>query len=243
MNEFIKKYYKIIIFIQLISFLIIVFGFCELWNKGNYTTKLLNKLGVKNDKTVNGDYYAIVSWQTSLESMKYDADVIFLGDSITRGGDWQDKFPNLKICNIGYSGDTINGLINRLNMVKAVNPEKVFILIGVNDIKMGQSKESYINSYRELLNGLLEYKPTLHIYVESILPTRKPEDLNNDKIIEFNNAIKDMLKSYNDINYIDLYPSFCDKNGELISDYTSGGLHLNSDGYNNFYNCIKEYVK
>lgn len=38
--------------------------------------------------------WTLVSWKSNLEAMDYDADIVFFGDSITRGGKWSDAFPD-----------------------------------------------------------------------------------------------------------------------------------------------------
>lgn len=55
------------------------------------------------------------SWTKCLSLLS--ADVVFLGDSITAGGEWQTYFPFLDTINLGVVGDTTDGLLRRVEQV------------------------------------------------------------------------------------------------------------------------------
>ena len=57
-------------------------------------------------------------------------EIIFLGNSITEGGDWKVLFPNQNVINRGISGDTTDGILFRLDEITSSKPKKIFILIG-----------------------------------------------------------------------------------------------------------------
>ena len=57
--------------------------------------------------------------------------VIFLGNSITDGGEWAELFPGIQVLNRGISGDYSTGVLNRLAEVYNRKPDKLFLLIGV----------------------------------------------------------------------------------------------------------------
>lgn len=59
-------------------------------------------------------------------------DVVFYGNSITCGSSFQDYFPEVSICNLGYPGDNLDGLTSRSYMIATVKPEKVFVMGGIN---------------------------------------------------------------------------------------------------------------
>ena len=60
-----------------------------------------------------------------------------LGDSHTEGIDWRELFPDVKILNRGISGDTSEGVLNRLEEVIGRHSKIVFLMIGGNDLQMG----------------------------------------------------------------------------------------------------------
>lgn len=64
-------------------------------------------------------------------------DIIFLGNSITNGCEWAELLGNAHAKNRGISGDTTNGVLDRLHVITAGKPSKVFLLIGINDLSGG----------------------------------------------------------------------------------------------------------
>ena len=63
-----------------------------------------------------------------------NGDIIFVGNSITDGGEWSELFNDLKIKNRGISGDVTAGVIHRLDEIARRKPAKVFLQIGTNDL-------------------------------------------------------------------------------------------------------------
>ena len=82
-------------------------------------------------------------------------DIVFLGNSITDGGEWTEMFADPKVKKRGISGDSTSGVLNRLDEVYNRKPAKVFLLIGVNDLARNMQPDSvaanilWINSYRK----------------------------------------------------------------------------------------------
>jgi GDSL-like Lipase/Acylhydrolase family len=76
---------------------------------------------------------ALKPWLGSFQSREGVIDVVMLGDSITAQGEWAKLFPEEKILNLGLSGDTSAGLLNRLDDVVGRKPRVVFLMIGIND--------------------------------------------------------------------------------------------------------------
>lgn len=107
---------------------------------GGVKTSFFRRIGTRmgicemNPKD-RGDYYCISGWTNTLNKLNYDADVVFFGNSITRGGDFQDYFTDVKTCNLGYPGDNMDGMMLRMGQIKAVNPEKVFVMAGINGLQ------------------------------------------------------------------------------------------------------------
>lgn len=74
--------------------------------------------------------YTLLSFNSCIEQLNYDADVVFLGDSLTRRVNFQRVFTDKKILNLGLSGDTLAGINDRCYLLKHLTPEKVFIMGG-----------------------------------------------------------------------------------------------------------------
>src|SRR5699024_8845969 len=60
---------------------------------------------------------------------KTEDQIVFLGNSITDGGNWSELFQDDKIINRGINADITTGVLNRLKEVVNRKPKKVFLLI------------------------------------------------------------------------------------------------------------------
>ena len=219
--------------------------FLVLWQKGGYTKILMQKIGIsteQEDQTKRADYWAVKSWESCLQKLDIDVDVAFFGDSITRGGDFQDYFTNVKCINLGYSGDSLTGMQNRIGMLSAVSPEKTFIMGGINGLQ-GRPINLSIEEYESLLTCIQKELPYSEIYVQSILPVNSSLNENsNEKIRETNVQLEQLCNKMN-IKYIDLYEKY-DQNGEgLPKEWTKDGIHLQDSAYIYWYDEISKYIE
>src|SRR5690606_7305518 len=72
-----------------------------------------------------------------------ETDKIFVGDSITDHGEFQEYFPGQTVLNRGISEDTSDGVLNRIKEVAERKPREVYIMIGINDIRAGTDAKTY----------------------------------------------------------------------------------------------------
>ena len=209
--------------------------------KEKYFIKLLVKFGLKSSKFVPN--WTLISWKSSLEKMGCEFDIAFFGDSITRGGEFNKAFSDYKVINLGISGDTLNGMTDRISMLTSVSPKKIFIMGGINGTTFANIDVN-INKYLCMIEIIKKQLPNSEIYVQSVLPISKSREsffCNNDTIIKFNEKLLISLKDKN-VTYIDLHKHFY--NGkELHDELSKDGLHINQNGYDLWVNQISEYIK
>ena len=109
-----------------------MFGFFTIFFRENYSERILIRCGLKEEKAQEpGINYTLISWESSLAQLDYDADIVFLGDSITQMGNFQSYFIDKRIINLGISGDSLCGMTSRVNMISNVKAEKVFLMAGI----------------------------------------------------------------------------------------------------------------
>jgi len=184
-----------------------------------------------------------------------EVDVYFLGDSITRQGEWHEIFKDLNCKNRAISGDTTKGVLYRLNEVIEGKPKKVFILLGINDIMAGETKDKIIANYNRIVTSIRKLSPLTKIYVQSILPinTNKFHAHFSDKdyiyempqnasIVKINKGLEELSQTYPEVIYVDLYHSLVDSKGDLEEDFTIDGLHLTGSGIMAWGDFIRRYV-
>ncbi len=89
-------------------------------------------------------------------------------------GNWQALFPEKEIINQGISGDVTAGVLRRLREALTPQPAKIFVLIGVNDVKLGTPQDTILNHYRKIITGITQMAPGTQIYLQSVLPVHEP---------------------------------------------------------------------
>jgi lysophospholipase L1-like esterase len=165
-------------------------------------------------------------------------EVIMLGSSLTHNFEWHEMYRSTNIKNRGINYDVTKGILQRLNEVVESKPKKIFIEIGINDIRRNYSMDSIFSNYVKIILTIKRKSPKTKIYIQSILPSNK--SLNN-KIIDFNKRLKDYCVK-NNITFIDLYSSFV--SGQMLNpNYDCGDkLHLSGSGYLEWCRLIKDYI-
>lgn len=158
--------------------------------------------------------------------------IIFLGDSITEGGNWDELWENKKILNRGIGGDVSEGVLNRIDEVSRHQPSKVFICIGTNDLAKGIAMDTIILNYKKILDSLKRDSPETKIFVQSVLPVGKKVLFghNNTKITVLNLKLRKLCIEEN-LPFIDLQPVFADADGYLREEFTNDNLHLLGSAY------------
>ena len=166
-------------------------------------------------------------WLSQFEALSVqNGDVVILGDSITRGGSWHELFPNSPVRNRGIGGDTTRGVLARLHQVTSGKPSQVFLLIGTNDLTIGESDEAIVNNISTIVDRLATESPETQVFVQSILPRsdgyRERVETLNDKL---RLAIEDRAE------WIELYSLMVDEDGSIADLYSNDELHLHGAGY------------
>lgn len=181
------------------------------------------------------------AWTNSLKQMKAKADIVFFGDSLTYKGDFSEVFPDKVVCNLGLRGDTIQGLINRVDQVKLLNPRKVFLMTGINDVA-SLTLALFESQFDELLWILSEQLPSVEVIVQSLLPVNDTEfkiSCNNEQIINRNTIIYNIATSKG-LPFLDLFSLYA-KEGGLPIEETFDGIHLFPEAYEKWKRELMSY--
>jgi hexosaminidase len=174
-------------------------------------------------------------------------DIIFLGNSITDGGEWSEMFSDLRIKNRGISGDVTAGIIHRIDEITARRPSKVFLLIGTNDLARGIKPDSVLKYIFWIADYLKQESPSTKLYIQSILPVNNDFGKFSGHMSKAEEARKvneslDKNASRHHYTFINLYPSFIEDAGKLNARYTNDGLHLTGEGYLLWQHLVFPYV-
>ncbi|MFA6851413.1 MAG: GDSL-type esterase/lipase family protein [Selenomonadaceae bacterium] len=175
-------------------------------------------------------------------------EIIFLGNSIIDGCEWAEIFHNKKIKNRGITGDGTEGVLFRLNEVTESQPAKIFLLIGINDLARGISKDTVFCNICKIAMQIQVNSLKTKVYIQSLLPVNpnfgkfpshcsKTED-----ILWINQKLKDWCV-HTSAQFIDLFSKFKNENNNNMNPrYTNDGLHLEGEGYLLWAMTIQEYL-
>lgn len=179
------------------------------------------------------------------ETLPNDKDeIIFLGNSITDGGNWAEMFDNPAIKNRGISADKATDVLNRINEVCESKPRKIFLMIGTNDLGYGKTVEETFKVYEKILTEISIQSPATKLYLQSVLPVNPSKGeikRKNTDIIELNKKIEAIATKFN-ATYIDLFTPLSES-GVLNPAYTNDGLHLLGKGYLKWKTVLEKFVK
>ncbi len=134
--------------------------------------------------------------------------IAFIGDSLTEWFDWQKRFPDYRVSNLGISGEPVEGLLARRDRIRAAvdNPDYLFLMTGINNIATEQY--DITGPYREIVRNLTTWYKKSRIVVQSILPVTLAW-ISNDVIRDANRALERLAGEYR-ADYLDIYRFFVD---------------------------------
>lgn len=173
--------------------------------------------------------------------------VIFLGNSITDGGEWAELFPGISVLNRGISGDYSTGVLNRLAEVYNRKPDKLFLLIGVNDLTRNIRVDSIFKNISWIAALMHQHSPKTILYVQSIFPVNEKlgkfsgHTSKRKQIFELNHLLRSHATESNYI-FLDVFSALADSTQRLKEAYTNDGLHLTGAGYQKWKETIEADV-
>jgi lysophospholipase L1-like esterase len=156
--------------------------------------------------------------------------IVFIGDSLTEWYNWQKRFPEYRITNLGISGEPVESLLVRRDRIRASidNPDFIFLMTGINNIAMEQY--DIIGPYREIVRNFAIWYKKSKVVIQSILPVAL-EWISNNAIRDTNRHLEQIAHEFS-VEYLDVYTLFVDSKGNAKKEYLQDdGVHLSSKGY------------
>ena len=190
----------------------------------------------------------IVTKEVEKEVQVVPDNYLFLGDSLTDYFDLETYFPNQPVVNSGIAGNTTDQILASMKTrVYDYNPSKIFLLIGTNDLRDGKSQEAVVQNIEKIIEEIQINRKQAEIFVESLYPVNASVSsavgIRSNETIQNINAQLQEYCNEEDLTYIDLYAKLQDEQGNLQTQYTVDGLHLNDAGYQVVAKVLQEYLK
>ncbi len=196
-------------------------------------------------------------------SKKGEAQLVFLGDSITQGWSgngkevWAKKWEPLKAANFGIGGDRTEHVLWRLQNgnFDGLKPKLIVLMIGTNNTGhqgrpaaehggavYSSSAEQTAEGVKAILDLLAKKMPETKVLLLGIFPRGATKD---DAMRKQNVATNNLISGYADnkrVFYMDIGNTFLQPDGVLPKEIMPDLLHLNAKGYEMWAAAIESKV-
>jgi len=175
--------------------------------------------------------------------------IIFIGDSIVEYFPLHELLQSPKtLVNRGIRGYKTDLLLENLDAhLFGQALDKVFLLIGTNDIGKEMAQAETLANLEAVIQEISRDYPLAQIQLLSVLPVNEQEQYKgtvyirtNKKIQALNRAYQELAQAYYQVSYVDVYSSLLDEVGQLAEAYTTDGLHLSVAGYRILAQALQE---
>jgi hypothetical protein len=139
----------------------------------------------------------------------------------------------------GVVGRESAGLVNEIEGYVASGPDKVFVMIGANDV-MNRHEGALVENITAIIEKIRKVSPQSRIYYIAMNPVN---NATHCRLMEIYNDRLQNLCGQKSVTFLSLYNLFKDPTTIIkLNLYRSDGIHLNEDGYKIFSNSLKGSV-
>jgi lysophospholipase L1-like esterase len=184
-----------------------------------------------------------------------DANVVFIGDSITQfleTGDgkpvWDELHSRYNPINEGFGWDRIENVLWRIQQgeLDGIHPKAIVLLIGTNNLEVN-TPEEIRTGIQAVLRDIRAKQPHAHILLLGLLPRGQMQtDTLRDKAHQVNLLLENMPMPRN-VKYLEIWSPFLQADGSISGDIMGDYLHPTAKGYEVEMGVIdpilKEWVK
>ena len=181
-----------------------------------------------------------------------EAQLIFLGDSITQGWSgagkevWSKTWEPMQAANFGIGGDRTEHVLWRLEHgnYDGLKAKLTVLMIGTNNTghRMDPAADTAAG-VKAIVEKLRSKQPQMKVLVLGVFPrAEKPEDPKRLRTKEINQLISKLADGQN-IFYLDPGQTFLQPDGTLSKEIAPDFLHLSPKGYQLWATAIEPKVK
>lgn len=164
------------------------------------------------------------------------------------------------IYNRGVGGFTTDDMLENMDtQIFGVEPPKIFINIGTNDISNASvsfetALEHTIKNYTDILTQIQTKLPQTEVYLMAYYPVNETDKVpegewaktlfvnrNNQNIPVANAEIKKLAETFG-FHYIDVNAGLTDECGKLKKEYTVEGVHMYANAYRIILENMRPYL-
>lgn len=167
----------------------------------------------------------------------------------------QDLHLDKIIYNRGVRATTTADLLEHLDtLIFDLEPGKIFIQIGSNDLGFNVPEDVFLANYDEMLHQIKDRLPGAKVYVMTYYPINPADDFGEEKeehdrlyahrtnsLLEAANAKVEQLAKKNGYTFINVNAGLADTEGNLKKELTFDGAHLLPAAYEIVLGNMKKY--
>lgn len=201
------------------------------------------------DLIVPADWGAIVPERAEAVYDSHFDRSCMIGNSLVEGFLMWSGVTNIRY--IYGTGAVVNNVLGTLDLSPLTlnDPDyfqDIYLMFGLNEV--GTDVNSFVQSYKTLIDYVREHQTKANIYVISVTPVTQEVDADPnevqsmERINSFNSALKQLCAD-NNCWYLDIYSMLVDEYGFLSSDYAfaGDGKHFEKSGYVAWANYMKTH--
>lgn len=187
------------------------------------------------------------------------------GETLFTGSSLMEQFPITEYClneglpiayNRGIGGYTTDEFLAAIDDVLLdVEPAKLFINIGTNDIRAMPEGEDWFThlsaNYRAICEIIRDKLPKTAVYMMAYYPVnldalqaraaQGPIVRTNENVAKANEMVRALAAEFG-FHYIDVNDGLKDETGSLKAEYTRDGIHFDSAAYRTVFDRLKQYL-
>ena len=187
------------------------------------------------------------------------------GQTLFTGSSLMEMFPVTEFCmneglppayNRGIGGYTTDEFLDAVeDVLLDVQPSKLFINIGTNDIRPMPGGEDWLEhlsaNYRKICGIIRERLPGTAVYMMAYYPVNGEvpgardnpgmQVRTNSNIDRANRMVKALAGEFG-FHYIDVNDGLKDENGNLRAEHTADGIHFDSEAYRTVFDRLRRYL-
>lgn len=199
-----------------------------------------------------------------LRSFRQQNQYVRKGETLFTGSSLMEQFPITEFClneglpiayNRGIGGYTTDEFLSGINeMLLDLEPKKLFINIGTNDIRQMPAGEDWLThlsgNYRRICEIIREKLPETTVYMMAYYPVHEetmqqtnptPPTRTNAAVTLANRMVRALAEEFG-FYYIDVNDGLKDDRGELKAEHTVDGIHFDSAAYRTVFERLKKYL-
>jgi len=167
------------------------------------------------------------------------AEVIFVGDSITQGWEgngkevWEKYYAPRHAINLGIGSDHTQHVLWRLENgnLEGLKPKVAVVLIGVNNVPdTNNTPRQVLEGVTAVVNRIREKLPETKVLLLGMFPFREDFNLQRAKALQVNQALR-KLDDGKTIFFLDIGHLFIQSDGKISRDIMRDFLHPTAEGY------------